>query len=431
MPSGPTLLLLFLATLSSCCPRAICQTRSQEPLSGSNRLDLEPEKQGHLFGDWGGRRSRLEEHGVTFDLQYVGDHLWDIKSPQPTRFASWNRVRGTVDLDLGNLARWRGTYFHATALWQAGGKLDTYLGLLTSPSGMSSGDTFRLDSWWVEKRFHDERIVMRLGQFAGQDFYGVQHYAASFIFEPMGYALGNLVTTYESFDPPSTPAMELRVMPLTHFYVKSMVFAADRYPYSHNFTGLVPQFRGAVMNVSEIGFTPGQKSTAVRGFDNVATRKGYSGLYKFGAAYNPGKFASPVQSAPRAGNYLMYWMANQAIWRVDKSDSKGIDATVSYDWSPANVNKNNWEFNAGLRYNEPFPVPFHNTLSLGYVANHVSSAYRGPNSPPFKVEHAVELNSMLHLTPSMLIQPVVQYYANAGGGAHRVVVLGLRTKIEF
>jgi len=206
---------------------------------------------------------------------------------------------------------------------------------------------------------------MRLGQFAAQNFYGVQHYGASFIFEPMGYALGNLVTTYESFDPPSTPAMELRVIPLTRFYVKSMVFAADQYPYSHNFTGLVPQFRGAVMNVSEIGFTPGQKSTAVRGFDNVDTRKGYSGLYKFGAAYNPGKFTSPIQSAPRAGNYLMYWMANQAIWRVDKAESKGIDATVSYDWSPANVNRNDREFDAGLRYNEPFPVQFYNTISLG------------------------------------------------------------------
>jgi hypothetical protein len=38
---------------------------------------------------------------------------------------------------------------------------------------------------------------------------------------------------------------------------------------------------------------------------------------------------------------------------------------------------------------------------------------------------------MLHVTPSMLVQPVVQYYVNAGGGAHQVVVFGLRTKIDF
>jgi porin len=422
--------LILMLTLSG-GRRARSQTPAQQALTGPDSHELAPDMQRHLFGNWAGERSRLEERGVTFDFQYVADHLWNIKSQQPERFASWNRIRGTVDLDLGNLLHWKATYFHATALWQAGGNLGAYLGLLTSPSGMSSGDTFRLDSWWIEKRVHQERIVIRIGQFAGQDFYGVDHYGASFIFEPMGYALGNLVTTYESFDPPSTPAMELRVVPVKHFYAKSMVFAADRFPYSHNFTGLVPQFRGAVMSASEIGYTPGQKATAVRGFDNVETRKGYSGLYKFGAAYNPGKFRSPVQSSPRPGNYLMYWMANQAIWRVDKTGSKGLDALASYDWSPANVNRNDIEITAGLRYNEPIPVSFHNTISLGYVRNHLSADYQPAGSPAFKVEHGVEVNSMLHVTRSVLLQPVVQYYANVGGGPHRAVVFGVRTKIDF
>jgi hypothetical protein len=37
-----------------------------------------------------------------------------------------------------------------------------------------------------------------VGQFAGQDFYGTQHYAAAFTFERMGDALGNLFITFES-----------------------------------------------------------------------------------------------------------------------------------------------------------------------------------------------------------------------------------------
>lgn len=146
----------------------------------------------------------------------------------------WNRIRGTVDIDFGALIDQPGLYFHATALWQGGGNLGTYLGLLTSPSGMSSANTFRLDSWWLEKRWLNERFTARVGQFAGEDFYGAQHDGASFIFEPMGYALGNLFTNFESFDPPSTPALEIRVVPLAHFYVKSMVEAEDRAPFAHN-----------------------------------------------------------------------------------------------------------------------------------------------------------------------------------------------------
>jgi hypothetical protein len=263
----------------------------------------------------------------------------------------------------------------AHALWQAGGNLGAYLGLLTSPSGMSSANTCRLDSWWLEKRWLHERVTARVGQFAGQDFYGTQHYAASFIFEPMGYALGNLFNTFESFDPPSTPAFEVRVVPLHNLYVKSMVEAEDREPFAHNPTGLVPQFRGVPVSISEIGFTPGKEATSVRAFDNVESRKGYSGLYQFGASYNPGKFKTPTSTKPKSGNYRMYWMASQAIWRVHAKEAKGLDATFAYDWSPADINRNNTMLTAGLRFNEPLPLRIHNTMSLGYVQNRLSQQF--------------------------------------------------------
>jgi hypothetical protein len=244
----------------------------------------------------------------------------------------------------------------------------------------------------------DERLAIRLGQFAGQDFYGAQHYAASFIFAPMGYALGNLFTDFESFDPPSTPAVEIRVAPIDHFYVKSMVIAEDRQPFSHNPTGLVPQFRGGPVSVFEIGYTPGKKASSVRAFDNVEARKGYSGLYQFGASYNPGEFKTAT-GKPESGNYLLYWMANQALWRVDPNGAKGLDATMAYDWSPPDVNRNNSLLTAGLRFNEPLPLPIHHTMSLGYVRNHLSSDFRPNNSTPWNTEHGLEFNILLDIAP--------------------------------
>ncbi len=407
------------------------QTAQQEPLPGPDSHETGQGPHGHLFGTWGGERTRLEERGVSFDFQYVSDSLWNLKSVQPERFASWNRFRGTVDIDFGKLTGWHDLYFHATALWQGGGNLGAYLGLLTSPSGMSSMNTCRLDSWWIEKRWLDERITARVGQFAGQDFYGAQHYAASFIFEPMGYALGNLFTDLESFDPPSTPAMEVRVVPIHNLYVKSMVLAAVRSPFSQNPTGLVPQFNGVPMSVSEIGLTPGKDASSVRAFDDVEGRKGYSGLYQFGASYNPGKFTSPTSPTPRSGNYLLYWMASQALWRVDPKGAKGLDGTFAYDWSPPNINHHNTQLTAGLRFNEPLPLQIHNTMSLGYVQNRLSQQFDQQGAPPFKPEHAVEFNVLLDLLPMLLLQPVIQYYANVGGGAHRAVVFGFRTKVEF
>jgi porin len=425
----------FLFALGLCvCLHAFparSQTAQQEPLPGPDSHETGQGPHGHLFGNWGGERTRLQERGVTFDFQYVSDSLWNLKSVQPERFASWNRFRGTVDTDFGKLTGWHNTYFHATALWQGGGNLGTYLGLLTSPSGMSSMNTCRLDSWWIEKRWLNERITARIGQFAGQDFYGAQHYAASFIFEPMGYALGNLFTDLESFDPPSTPAMEVRVVPIHHLYVKSMVLAAVRSPFSQNPTGLVPQFNGVPMSVSEIGFTPGKDASSVRAFDHVEGRKGYSGLYQFGASYNPGEFMSPTSMEPQQGNYLLYWMASQALWRVDPKGAKGLDGTLAYDWSPPSINRNNMLLTAGLRFNEPLPLNIHNTMSLGYVRNSLNSQFLPPGMTAWNSEQGVEFNTLLDPLPMLLVQPVIQYYANVGGGAHRAVVFGFRTKVEF
>src|SRR6266404_2750430 len=342
----------------------------------------------------------------------------------------WNRVRGTVDIDFSKLSHRNGLHFHATAVWQGGGNLGAYLGTIASPSGMSSANTFRLDSWWLEQRWVKDRIVARAGQFAEQDFYGAQHYAASFIFEPMGYALNNLFNTNESFDPPSTPAVEVRIVPVRHIYIKSMVAAADPAPFSHNQTGLVPTFRGSPVSVSEIGFTPGKKASSVHAFDNVETRKGYSGLYQFGASYNPARFINPVTGQSRSGNYLLYWMATQALWRVDPREARGLDATLAYDWSPPDVNRNNKLLTAGLRFNEPLPLPFHNTMSIGYVRNSLSPQFRPAGTPGFKNEHAFEFNTLLQ-KGMILLQPVIQYYENVGGRPGRAVVFGFRTKVEL
>ena len=425
--------ITFLACCGFCAlvvPMYLQGQRPEETLTGPDSHETGQGPHGHLFGEWGGERTRLERRGVRFDFQYVSDSLSNIKSEKEERFASWNRFRWTVDIDFAELKEMPGLYFHATALWQAGGNLGAYLGLLTSPSGMSSMNTCRLDSWWFEKRWLDERVTARVGQFAGQDFYGAQHYGASFIFEPMGYALGNLFTDFESFDPPSTPALEVRVVPIHNLYVKSMVEAEDRNPFANNPTGLVPQFRGAPISISEIGFTPGKKATGVRAFDSVESRKGYSGLYRFGASYNPGKFIT-ASGVPQSGNYVLYWMANQALWRVDPQLARGLDGTISYDWSPANINRNNTIFTAGLRFNEPLPLPIHNTMSLGYVQNRLSQQFVPKGTPPWKPENAVEFNALLDPLPMLLLQPVIQYYVNVGARTGHAVVLGFRTKVEF
>ena len=103
---------------------------------------------------------------------------------------------------------------------------------------------------------------------------------------------------------------------------------------------------------------------------------------------------------------------------------------IAIDWSPPNVNRNFMQLTAGLRFNEPLPLGFHNSISLGYVRNSLSSDFLPPGMVAWKIEHGVELNVLLNYGP-FLVQPVVQYYANVGGIGGQAVVAGFRTKIDF
>ena len=45
------------------------QSGGAESLSGPDNYKTGPGPHGHLLGDWGGVRSRLQERGVAFDFQ--------------------------------------------------------------------------------------------------------------------------------------------------------------------------------------------------------------------------------------------------------------------------------------------------------------------------------------------------------------------------
>lgn len=124
-------------------------------------------------------------------------------------------------------------------------------------------------------------------------------------------------------------------------------------------------------------------------------------------------------------------MATQALWRADREHAKGLDGTFAYDWSTPEVNRNNRLLTAGLRFNEPLPVPFHNTMSFGYVRNSLSPEFLPSGGLPWKAENGLEFNALLQVTRVLLLQPVVQYYDNVGGRTGRAVVIGFRTKVEL
>ena len=136
----------------------------------------------YLLGDWGGARTRLEEEkGVKFDFFYVSDMLYATSASIKTGGAAWNRVRGTMDIDFGKLAGWKGLTFHVTG----SGRAAPILAPTTSEyfqsfwSGQSANRNARL--YWLAYAMLDGKVTLRAGQFASMDYYGLQPYGGSFL----------------------------------------------------------------------------------------------------------------------------------------------------------------------------------------------------------------------------------------------------------
>jgi porin len=186
----------------------------------------------------GRRTKQVGLQGVVFDFFYVADLRANPVGGLEQTQAGWGRIRGTMDVDFGNLCDGNGLTFHVTGPWQFGGNLGADIGTLANPSGLVSAHTTRLDSFWLRQAFFDNHLFLQAGQFAGLYFYGNQEYGASYLIEPFDYAFGNLFsTTYESFNPAGTPAAQIQVFPWRTLYIKSAVLSGNRDPYQQDPAG--------------------------------------------------------------------------------------------------------------------------------------------------------------------------------------------------
>jgi carbohydrate-selective porin OprB len=341
-----------------------------------------------------------------------------------------------MDIDFGKLAGAKGLTFHVTGLWQGGVNLGSqYLGSISNPSGLVSARTERLDSYWLQQALFGNKLFIRGGQFAGMDFYGVQNYGGNYLMEPLDYAFGNLFNTYESFDPASGTAAEIKIVPISQLYIRSAYMSGNRNPYQESATGFSFVWKNSGVILNEVGYLfdqPGSKAATNK-------TKLYPGLYKVGLANNPGRnaFSSPGGVIQYSGNYLMYFMANQAIFRPNAGSDRGIDVHFGYDYSPTDRNKVNQQITGGLVFNSLIPQRPKDSFSFGVVNSSISKPFAAYESAllgtPVGSETAFEINYLIQATPYFMVQPVAQFYHDLGAmpANGTGVVLGFRTKVTF
>ena len=437
--------------------------------------------QAHML-NWGPGREKLADKGFSFDFFYVTDILADPANPTGTdrRLTDWQRLRGTINVDFGKFSALKGLSLWSTGLWQNGSNMGGVIGSISNPSGIVSSHQFRLDSITLTQKFLDNKVSIEAGIFAARDRYGLQPYGGAFVMEPLDYDFGNLGNARPSYDPESSPAVNLKITPNKYFAVESGFFMPPDDGEEHDYpTGWKPMsgahgntWDTAVFYNTFANHTPDQKNyqgqiqvgyiyngskagscsayTGCSGFVDYSKTADYWNLYNAsGAVHKAGLSKNASTGISYDGgvliddevyvdhNYEVYAMVNQPVYRVAAGSNRGLDVLFGVNTGPQEKSEVPTEFVAGAVFNGPITCRPTDTLAVGMTYakigsdyNDAMTAYYGPGYT-LNNETQIEVNYDLHVFPWLQFQPVYQHFSSVGGSNKSATVAGMRVFVDF
>ena len=421
-----------------------------------------------LTGDWGGLRKELRDKGVEFGAEYIGETQGVVSGGLRRGVIYEGRFEVSTDLDFEKLIGWEGASGHINAYQIHGRGLSReFLGNLMPASNIEAAPSTRLFDAWVQQNFAAGRASLRLGQLAADDEFLLSDTAGTFMNAAFGwtpFVANNLPSGGPAY-PLATPGTRLAVMPAEEVTWLTGVFSGnpagrpgDEDPQIHNASGTTFSFEGGVLVMSEIQYALNQGKDAA----------GLPGTYKIGGFYHSGGFddlrtdtlglslADPASSGmPRRhrGDYGVYAVADQMVWREPGSDSAGLNLFTRIGGAPADRNLISFYVDGGAAYKGLIAGRGDDVTAVAVAYAKLSgeargfdsdvNAFNGTTGPLRDSETVVELTYDARICGWWRIQPDVQFVFNPGGNVADpndptgqsaipdATVLGVRTAISF
>lgn len=109
------------------------------------------------------------------------------------------------------------------------------------------------------------------------------------------------------------------------FYADTGIYSGNRNPYVQDPTGLEFKIKNSPVVAAEVGYS----FDTTRRTDKLLPqgRKLHPGIFRVGGAYNPGTFTNQLTGLQSKGNYLIYLVASQAVYRAERGSNRGLDVT--------------------------------------------------------------------------------------------------------
>lgn len=426
-----------------------------------------------LLGDMWGLRTALSHGGMSLAVQETSEVLGNVSGGSRRGFEYDGLTQAVLRLDTQRAFGWYGGTFNVSALQIHGRNLSSdNLQSLETASGIESDRATRLWELWYDQKFLDEdRLDVKIGQQSLDQEFMVSNNALYFVNTMFGWPMlpsADLPGGGPAY-PLSALGVRAKYRPIDPINVLVGVFSGSPAedtsidPQISNPSGTsFPLNRGALV-IAELQYSyPSLGSMVSPGGSQPLAR-----IYRIGAWYDTESFddqrfdnaglslADPASGGvPRQhrGNYAIYAVADQMVWRSTKDPNRTLSVFARAMGTPlADRNLIDFSLNAGLVLHDPFTYRTTDTFGLGMGYTHVSSRVAaadrdiaiatGTFNPSRTSEAYIEATYQYQVTPWLQLQPDIQYVFNPGGGVAnpsdpnvRVkdeLVIGARTNILF
>jgi porin len=392
----------------------------------------------------GGFRSRLEDKGITFNLEYIAEIWGNPVGGVSNGTVYTGQMTFQGDIDLQKLLGWRGASFSTRWYWLSGEDLsEEHVGNILTVSNIAGFHTVRMNELWFQQKFLGEQISIRVGQMGADSEFYVSTHAIIFLNGALSWSptLFTNIPNGGPVYPMSGPGIRLEVTPVNWLSYRGAVFQGNPFAQDvnrHGFRWDLSSSNG-YFSIHELTFRLNQESDS----------SGLPGTFKIGGWFDTAP--DPNANSTQPWSYGLHFVADQMLYRETHSDvapvtdskgqqtsgaspsNQGLGAFTHVGLSPQNFSFINFYIDGGLTYKGLIPSRDNDVLGVAIGYGHLTDDPQdnpGRSNPGYEI--ILETTYEIELASWLSLQPDLQYVIHPSGtNIPNALVLGARTTLSF
>jgi porin len=416
----------------------------------------------HIFGDWGGLRTKLADLGITYSLTYTSESVYNAVGGLKSGADYAHQILLGVDVDWEKVAGISGFVTHTSIINRAGRNASAdYIGDTVIQAqeiyGAGFGMGAKLVWFYGEQKLFDDRVNIAFGRLApGTDFNASPFYCTFMTLTICGH--DRALTANQGFEdwPMSVWGARVRVRPTPDTYVMVGVFQSQPFP-----TPAAPDTQGGHSGWDWTwSGTTGASIPIEVAYQPVIGRDQMPGHYKLGFNWDTSTYPdnffdingqplalTGLPGSPHHGRGQFWATADQMIWRQGPNPNDGVIllATFVHDQSDTTL-FNNFVW-AGVIDRGFWSARPNDQIAVGFTYYDVSNRLTDTQllqqalGDPLaggalgvqRYAMVVEANYGIAVLPGLLIQPELEYFMRPGGtnAVPNAFLLGVKVLADF